>query len=411
MNSAQLIDAAAASKRLGVAKATLYAYVSRGLLRAHPDPADPRARRYAASEIEALCERRDGAKKPSKALLDDYALAALDKARPIVRTSLTTLVDGIPHYRGRNALELARHCSVEEAARWLWKFDPESNPAASDPFKGGVPPVPAAWNSLRDATAIWPLAERTLARFAMAQHAAPAPTWLSSANALAPVCGQQLRLLTACFLGTSPSKLTLPRQIARAWGLNSAAEDAVRESVILLADHPINQMTFTSRVVVSIGAGLGPSILAGLCTMSGRFDAGQTAEVELWWNDLAARRDINAAVAERLGLGSLPPGFNHPYYPGGDPRARRILQRAAELAPPPAVLKAIARVSDLRPTIDFALVALRRAIKAPREAASILLFLSRSIGIIAHVLEQRRSGRRMLPGSHFEPEQPGSAAP
>ncbi|MFO0208325.1 MAG: citrate/2-methylcitrate synthase, partial [Betaproteobacteria bacterium] len=139
--------------------------------------------------------------------------------------------------------------------------------------------------------------------------------------------------------------------------MNSAAEDAVRESVILLADHPINQMTFTSRVVVSIGAGLGPSILAGLCTMSGRFDAGQTAEVELWWNDLAARRDINAAVAERLGLGSLPPGFNHPYYPGGDPRARRILQRAAELAPPPAVLKAIARVSDLRPTIDFALVA------------------------------------------------------
>ena len=177
------MDAAAASKRLGVAKATLYAYVSRGLLRAHPDPADPRARRYAASEIEALCERRDGAKRPTKVLLDEYALAALDKARPIVRTSLTTLVDGVLHYRGRNALELARHSSVEEAARWLWKFDPESNPAASDPFKGGAPTVPAAWNSLRDATAEWPLAERTLARFAMAQQAAPAPTWLSSPNA------------------------------------------------------------------------------------------------------------------------------------------------------------------------------------------------------------------------------------
>lgn len=408
MASAALIDAVAASRRLGVAKATLYAYVSRGLLRAYPDPADPRARRYATSEIEALCERRDSAKKPTQDVLAEYALAALDKARPIVRTSLTTLVDGVPHYRGRNALEFARHGSVEEVARWLWKFDPGSNPADSDPFKGSAPSVPAAWTGLRDATADWPLVDRTLARFALAQHAAPAPSWLSSPSALAPVCGQQLRLLTACFLGTTPSKQPLPRQVAHAWGLGRAAEDAVRESVILLADHLISQMTFTARVVVSIGAGLGPSILAGLCTMSGRFTAGQTGDVELWWDELARCGDINAAVAERLAAGLSPPGFNHPSYLGVDPRAERILQRAAKLAPPAAVLKAIARVSDLRPTIDFALVALCRAIKAPPEAASVLLFLSRSIGIIAHVLEQRRSGRRMLPGSQFVAEPSGT---
>jgi citrate synthase len=404
MPSAQLIDAAAASRRLGVAKASLYAYVSRGLLRAYPDPADPRARRYATSEIEALCERRYRTRKPTQDLLDEYALAALDKARPIVRTSLTRLVDGVPHYRGRNALELARSSSVEAAARWLWKFDPESNPAASDPFKGRAPSVPVAWAGLRDETADWPLTEKVLARFAMAQQAAPAPAWLSSPNALAPVCGQQLRLLTACFLGTAPSKQPLPRQIAKAWGLSRAAEDAVRECMILLADHLISPMTFTSRVVVSIGAGLGPAILAGLCTMSGQFTAGQTGEVERWWDELAQRDDINTAVAERLASGSWPPGFNHPYYPGIDPRAQRILQLSAELAQPAAVLKAVARVSDLRPTIDFALVALRRAIRAPQEAASVLLFLSRSIGIIAHVLEQRRSGRRMLTGSQFEPE-------
>lgn len=404
MATGHLIDAAAASKRLGIAKATLYAYVSRRLLRAYPDPADPRARRYAVSEIEALSERRNGAKRPAKEVLDEYALAALDKARPIVRTSLTTLIDGVPHYRGRNALELARHCSVEEAARWLWKFDAESNSAAPDPFEGKAPTVPAAWSDVRDATADWPLAERTLARFAMAQQAAPAPAWLSSPNALAPICGQQLRLLTACFLGTPVNRQPLPRQIARAWGLSRSSEDALRESLVLLADHPINQMTFTSRLVSSIGAGLGPSILAGLCTISGKFTAGLTNEVELWWDDLEKRRDVNAAVAERLSLGSGVPGFNHPYYPGGDPRARRILERAAALAPPPAILTAIGRVSDLHPTIDFALVALRRAIRAPQEAASVLLFLSRSIGIIAHALEQRRSGRRMLLGSQFEPE-------
>ena len=40
--------------RLGVRSQTLYAYVSRGRVRAEPDPGDPRRSRYRASDIAAL---------------------------------------------------------------------------------------------------------------------------------------------------------------------------------------------------------------------------------------------------------------------------------------------------------------------------------------------------------------------
>ena len=37
---ADLIDAAAATRLLGIGRQTLYAYVSRGLIHAEPDPAE-----------------------------------------------------------------------------------------------------------------------------------------------------------------------------------------------------------------------------------------------------------------------------------------------------------------------------------------------------------------------------------
>jgi len=46
LNSDQVVQ------RLGISKPTLYAYVSRGLLQAVADPADPRARRYSSFEVE-----------------------------------------------------------------------------------------------------------------------------------------------------------------------------------------------------------------------------------------------------------------------------------------------------------------------------------------------------------------------
>ena len=47
-----MISAAEAAQRLGVSVATLYAYVSRGLIRSYPDPNDPRSRLYAEEDVD-----------------------------------------------------------------------------------------------------------------------------------------------------------------------------------------------------------------------------------------------------------------------------------------------------------------------------------------------------------------------
>ena len=49
--------------RLRVRPQTLYAYVSRGRVRAEPDPAEPRRSRYRASDVAALTERKARGRK------------------------------------------------------------------------------------------------------------------------------------------------------------------------------------------------------------------------------------------------------------------------------------------------------------------------------------------------------------
>ena len=53
------ISAAEASRTLGVTRPTLYAYVSRGLVRSEPGTSSTRERRYAREDIERLKRRAD----------------------------------------------------------------------------------------------------------------------------------------------------------------------------------------------------------------------------------------------------------------------------------------------------------------------------------------------------------------
>ena len=54
------LTAAQAAGALGVTRATLYAYTSRGRLRSEPVPGRSRERRYLREEVERLQERKEG---------------------------------------------------------------------------------------------------------------------------------------------------------------------------------------------------------------------------------------------------------------------------------------------------------------------------------------------------------------
>ncbi|MDR3384774.1 citrate/2-methylcitrate synthase, partial [Cupriavidus basilensis] len=60
-----------------------------------------------------------------------------------------------------------------------------------------------------------------------------------------------------------------------------------------------------------------------------------------------------------------------------------------------------------RPSIDFALVALRRHLRLPPGAAFGMFALGRSIGWIAHALEQRADAELIRPRAAYVGPRPG----
>src|SRR5690348_14581392 len=109
------LTAAEAARALGVTPATLYAYVSRGLVRSEPGPGPSRARRYAREDIERLRRRAEERRDPAK-----VATHALAWGVPVLESAITLIAGRAVYYRGVDAVTLARTASVEAVASLIW---------------------------------------------------------------------------------------------------------------------------------------------------------------------------------------------------------------------------------------------------------------------------------------------------
>ena len=115
MSEQPWIPAVDAARLLGVSRATLYAYVSRGRIRSQASPDSPRARGYSRADIERLRRRTAERRSPDKA-----AAGTLQWGMPILESSIA-LIDGHRlFYRGVDAVTLAQSRSLEEVAALIW---------------------------------------------------------------------------------------------------------------------------------------------------------------------------------------------------------------------------------------------------------------------------------------------------
>src|SRR6185312_10890210 len=95
------------------------------------------------------------------------------------------------------------------------------------------------------------------------------------------------------------------------------------------------------------------------------------------------------------------PAFGHPLYPEGDIRSVALLMRSN---PPPVFedLRAHAeRLIGELPNVDFALAALAASAALPRDAPFVLFALARSVGWIAHALEQSQNADLIRPRARY----------
>ncbi len=366
-----------AQARLGVRPQTLYAYVSRGRIEARADGGDPRKSLYRAEDVDRLSIRKVRGRKA--ALVAEDAIAW---GEPVLASAITTVRHGRLYYRGRDAATLAETETLEGVARLLRGGDG----VALKRRRADPPPVAASGRA------------RVFAAMA-ARAGADAPARGRSPMALAAEAVTLLNLFADAVAGQT-GEGAIHTRLAAAWSQDAAGADLIRRVLVLLADHELNASTFAARVAASTGASLAASALAGLSALSGPLHGGMAARVQAFMLE-AERLGAEAAVAGRLALSQPIPGFGHPLYPGGDPRARNLL----EAFEPPPVFEAVRRATEAATgqiaNVDYALTGLVAAQSLPEDAAFLLFATGRCAGWLAHALEQVQTGHLIRPRARY----------
>ncbi|MGL4290859.1 MAG: citrate/2-methylcitrate synthase [Phreatobacter sp.] len=383
MTHDRFLDTSTAASRLGISRASLYAYVSRGLIQARPDAEDPRRSVYRAADIERLAKTKARGRKP-----EQIAGATLDWGPPALSSGITLIDDNRLFYRGQDAVELARAASLEDTARLLWQCE------ANDPFSAELDfPAPLmASSDLPIDRCLRLLAERGVYTRMI---------WQRDVRRLWPEAATLLRLMAAGIAGSAPSPQPIHEQVARAWDLGGEGAEIIRAAMVLLADHESNASAFAVRVIASTGASLTACLLGGLGALSGPLHGGTTSLVEILFEETERVGDAVRVVEERLRRGDRLPGFGHPLYPGGDPRARALLALLPDDPVREALLTAMDDIGQRDPNIDFALVSACRSLRLAAGSSFALFALGRTVGWIAHALEQQQDGTLIRPRARY----------
>lgn len=348
---------------LGVRAQTVYAYASRGRIGVSPDPQDSRRSRYRSADVNALV-RRKSTGRTRKTLAE----TTLFGAEPSVPTAVSTFVNGRVYYRGVEVVGLSATATLESAAGLLWGLG-EAPVFAPGPSSRVAPGRVRAFTELA-----------TLAASAHSTH-----------GRRARVLGEEAALLVGrvatAFGASSNAALPLHERFASGWGQSRTFAQLLRRTLVLLADHEITSSAFSSRITASTGASLPACLLAGLATFSGPLHGDASGRVRLLFDEVA-HQGADAVVDRYLSAAMPLPGFGHHIYPEGDPRAASVM---ADLKPPAHIARLIERVEALTgqwPSMDVVLATLVARYKLPADAAFALFATARSVGLLAHSMEQ-----------------------
>jgi citrate synthase len=396
------LTVAETARRLGVKPATVYAYVSRGLLGRHPSSVR-RATRFDRTEVERLAGRaRRTDRSPAVEAVVDTELTLLDP-------------NGRLAYRGRDVVGLARHAGFERTAALLWDDD-----------------GPGAWHA--DAATVTAVRRTLDPLTADADPAVFLPVVVATVRALDPFRSDRrpaavrraARTVIATFVDALPAAGTPvdDRIAARLWSV--LADDDVRPgpeqvraldaALVLMADHELAASTFASRVAASAWADPYGVVLTGLGPLGGALHGAMAGAAERMLVAAAGPGGAARALGEVLAGEEVLPGFGHRVYRDRDPRADHLLALLPGCARDGAAASAAAEVVRLAagrgvpaPNADLGLAALTTSLGLRPGSASTIFGLARVVGLVAHGLEEYRHRLRFRPRATYVGVRPGAA--
>ena len=394
------------AEELGISLPTVYAYVSRGLLRSEAVGTGTRSRRYRREDVERLKQRQEQREHPERA-----AESALHFGVPILESGLTLIADGHLYYRGMDAVQLAQSRSIEEVAALLWTADLDT-----EIHELGLPVTVTSncrlmLDQLCDAT----LFERFQTLLPLAALDDPGAYDLRPATVI-HTGAHIVRFLTAIAAEQPPGHAGIADTLQQAWRPDDEQAAALLNmALVLCADHELNVSSFTARCVASAGSTPYAVVTAGLAALQGAKHGGSTERVAALLNEIGTPQNARPALISRIRRGEALPGFGHFLYPDGDPRSRLLLDSVAGLYPQSeavqlgqAVVEQVAELTGQLPNVDIALVILSRELGLPIGAPLALFALGRMVGWIGHALEQYQVDQLIRPRARYNGAPPSN---
>ncbi len=381
----EYVSAEEAAAMLGVTLGTLYAYVSRKLIRSQPLPGS-RAHRYWRADIERL-RRRERRPAPVAGELRN-------------ESSITLLTDRGPYYRGRSAIELAETSSLEAVAALLWEVDER------DVFTGELPRRSKNYLAIEQALKDGPVVDRAIAHMAYLEQAHPRSYDLS-APAMARTGADIVRWIAAIMLDQpTASSEPLHLQFERVLNLPPHLTGLARRILVMIADHGFEQATYAVRAVASTGVTVWRSVATGLAVSGGRRSRfGHIEAIRRFVREITEAPDPEDVVMRMMREGEGLPGFDSEIYAHDDPRADSLLAYCESVMAGDVGLRRlkialdlILEVSGQRPKIaimtSFASTKWSEGFSTDMQMRSLqaLYFVARSCGWVAHVMEQHAGG-------------------
>jgi citrate synthase len=370
-----------AARRLGVKPATLYAYVSRGVLSRRRSPTGQSL--FDPAEVERLARRG----RPRR---------AAETPEWVIESRITALGEDRPYYRGFDALELAEAHPFEAVAEWLWTGDRQSLALPT-----------AAWQAPASVTAAGRAAQcglpddvLPLERLQVIVPALAASDPLRSNLEPAAVLDVGRALIGGmvdCLPGPDIGGAIGDRLWTKLTGAPPLPRlvDALRTALVLLADHELSASALATRIAASMRADPYASVIAGLSTSSGALHGGASLGAEVMLAEVNPPAKARDVVGLRLRRGERLPGFGHPVYRSTDARAVMLLDRVRTAAPGHAGLAAAdAVIMEARrrrvpePNIDFALGVFTNVAGMPIGSGEAIFGIARTAGWLAHACEE-----------------------
>lgn len=402
---ARYYSADEAAKHLGVSLNTLYAYVSRGLVRSEPVSHEKRTRRYHAQDVEKLARRSKG-HKASRTTVQRTPTGA----PPLVETAITCIGDTDFFYRGQSVLNLADKGSFEETVAILWGSG------------GHHPNRPDAYE--------YDLIEETLRLSPKGQS--PVETFLSLLLTLnnrdvrafdfTPTATAQTGIVMmdslARILTGHWRKKSLSAHLASHWSVEPSRCKLLDAALTLVADHELDMATYVTRATASAGCSAYSAVAAATHIFFGRRHGGSMERVYGLLSEADHQNGLYEVIVSRMRRGDPVPGFGHHLH-AIDPRADYLLHALPDRQGyiDQALTASQELLKGAHPSADFALVLLERELSLPSNAGVYLFYLGRMAGWVAHIIEQHVHGHPLDPRTRYvgdaphDPEGPHSLSP